>query len=123
MLDAPNANVTKIEPEYKIIYRSVSQEELNDISINGLRTNENVSYSTEKLFAPTIDEAGKFGRINYHFDLKPSYMIEVKTPINIYNEAFKFSPDGMNAISIPADKLQYLHAKPINYNPNVRIPF
>nr|WP_255498755.1 RHS repeat-associated core domain-containing protein [Dysgonomonas sp. ZJ709] len=102
-----------------IIYRAVSKAELDDIAKYGLRTVE-TGYDTGKLFAPTLEEAAKFGKNNFHFDKLPTTIIQVEVPIDIMNKSTKFGADGMNAISISSDQLYRLKVTPLNYSPIVK---
>lgn len=98
------------------IFRAVSKAELDDIAINGFR-NKPGAYETGKLFAPTAEEAMQFGRNNFQFDKLSNTIMEVRAPSSVMNSAHRFGADGMNAISIPADKLHLLNGKPLNYSP------
>ncbi|MBD1432701.1 RHS repeat-associated core domain-containing protein [Sphingobacterium sp. DN00404] len=104
------------EGGYSTIYRAVSQAELDDIAKFGLRTKSG-GYELGKLFAPTLKEATQFGKYNFGLDGIPNTIIKVRVPNSILNGAKKFGADGMNAISIPANQLHLLKAKPLNYSP------
>jgi len=75
----------------------------------GLR-NKAGAYETGKLFAPTLNEATKFGK---NFDGIPNTIMEVQVPNNVLNGAYKFGADGMNAISILSNQLN-LRALAVN---------
>jgi len=91
------------------IYRAVSKAELDDIAQFGLS-------ETAKLFAPTAKEASQFGRNNFKFDKISNTIIKVKIPNSILQSSYKFTADGMNAISIQASLLSHLKATPLNYS-------
>ncbi|PLK42101.1 hypothetical protein C0V77_22570 [Emticicia sp. TH156] len=101
------------------IYRAVSQAELDDIAKFGLRIKSG-GYETGKLFAATLEEATQFGKYNFGLDRVPNTIIKVRVPNRVLNGATKFDADFMNAISIPADQLNFLKAKPLNYSPWLR---
>jgi hypothetical protein len=98
------------------IYRAVSKAELDDIAEFGFRTHQG-GYETSKLFAPTFQEAAQFGKGNFRFDGIPNYIMKVRVPSNVLDDSYKFTADGMNAISIQADKLQLLRGTLINFSP------
>ncbi|MFK7798671.1 MAG: hypothetical protein AB8E82_14560, partial [Aureispira sp.] len=98
------------------IYRAVSKAELDDIAQFGFRTKQG-GYESGKLFAPTAGEAVQFGKNNFKFDEIPNHIMQVKVPNKVLNNSYKFPADGMNAISIPADKLNTLKGTPLNYTP------
>ena len=98
------------------IYRAVSQAELEDIAAFGMR-NKAGAYETGKLFAPTLEEAAQFGRNNYLFDGLPNTIMKVRVPNSVMQNAYRFGADGMNAISIPSEYLQFLKATPLNFSP------
>jgi RHS repeat-associated protein len=98
------------------VFRAVSQGELEDIAAHGLRNRAGV-YETGKLFAPTLEEAAQFGKNNFKFDRLPNAIMKVKVPNSVMQNAYRFGADGMNAISIPAECLQFLKATPLNYSP------
>lgn len=54
----------KPRPKRKLIYRAVSNDELEDLKINDLR-NIPGAYETGKLFALTLTDAAKFGKNNF----------------------------------------------------------
>ena len=54
----------KLRPNRELIYRAVSNDELEDLKINGLR-NIPGAYETGKLFALTLNDAAKFGKNNF----------------------------------------------------------
>tara|TARA_R110002050_G_scaffold141376_2_gene266508 strand:+ start:18190 stop:26505 length:8316 start_codon:yes stop_codon:yes gene_type:complete len=100
------------------VYRAVEKGELDDILENGLR-NAPGSYELGKLFAPTIEEATKFGKNNFdNFGKIPNTIIKVDVSKDIMKRATKFDADNMNAISIPADDLSKIkNITPLNYSP------
>ncbi len=98
------------------VFRAVSQGELEDIAAYGLR-NRAGAYETGKLFAPILEEAAQFGKNNFMFDRLPNTIMKVKVPNSVMQNAYMFGADGMNAISIPTEYLQFLNATPINYSP------
>jgi len=97
------------------IYRAVSKAELDDIAQFGLRTKSG-GYETGKLFAPTAKEATQFGRNNFKFDKVPNTIMKVKVPNSILKNSYKFTADGMNAISIKTSHLSQLKATPLNFS-------
>jgi len=101
------------------IYRAVSRAELDDIAKFGFR-NKAGAYETGKLFAPTAKEAAQFGRNNFMFDGVPNHIMKVRVPNSLLNSSYRFGADGMNAISIPANKLHLLKGSPLNYTPLFR---
>jgi hypothetical protein len=101
---------------YSTIYRAVSQAEVDDIAKVGFRMKSG-GYETGKLFAPTLREATQFGKYNFRLDGVPNTIMKVKVPDSVLNGATQFGADGMNAISIPANQLHLLKAKPLNYSP------
>jgi len=101
------------------VFRAVSKAELDDIAKFGLR-NTSGAYETGKLFAPTLKEAAKFGKNNFMFDGIPNTIMKVRVPNSVMNNAYRFGADGMNAISIPANQLHLLRAKPLNFSPLIR---
>ncbi len=108
----------KNSDDFVTVYRAVSRAELDDIASYGLRSGVG-TYETGKLFAPTISEAAKFGKNNFGWDKLPNTIMEVRVPKSIYSKSLKFSADGMNAISIPANQLHLLKALPLNYSPSL----
>ncbi len=104
---------------YNTIYRAVSKAELDDIAQFGFRTKEG-GYETGKLFAPTLQEATQFGKANFMFDGIPNTIMKVQVPNSVLDGAYKFGADGMNAISIPANQLQFLRGTSLNYSPLIR---
>jgi RHS repeat-associated protein len=103
----------------KTIFRAVCQEEVDDIVLNGLRIN-NGGYSTGKLFAPTANEAAKFGKNNFLFDGLPNTLVKVSVPNKLMKQATKFPADGMNALFFESQYLKYLKATPLNSSPVIR---
>ena len=75
------------------------------------------AYETGKLFAPTLEEAAKFGKNNFMFDGIPNTIVKVQVPNGIMIGAYRFGADGMNAISIPAGQLPFFRATPLNHSP------
>ena len=65
---------------YSIIYRAVSQAEADDIAQFGFRVKEG-GYETGKLFAPTFEEAAKFGKNNFMLDGIPNTIMKYEYPI------------------------------------------
>ncbi len=103
------------EGGYTTVFRAVSQAELEDIAQFGFRTQPG-GYETGKLFAPTIQEASQFGRANFMFDGIPNTIIKVRVPNTVMGGAYRFGADGMNAISIPSNQLQFLQGTPLNFS-------
>jgi hypothetical protein len=101
---------------YSTIYRSVSNAEVEDLLEFGIR-NKPGAYETEKLFAPTLEEATKFGRINFAFNGIPNTLIEVQIPNHVLQGSLRFEADLMNAIAVPANQLHLLKATPLNFSP------
>lgn len=99
------ANVTSKGGGTTSLFRAVSQAELDDIAVNGLRTLPSLGYETGKLFATSLDDAARFGRNNFAFDKIPNHLIRVDVPKNIMQGAYQFTADGMRAVSIPSNQL------------------
>ena len=97
----------------------MSKAELDDIAANGLRTMPG-GYETGKLFAMSLDDAAKFGKNNFKLDGISNQLIKVYVPNSVMKGATKFRADSMNAVSIPADKLNKLNSTPLNYSPLVK---
>ena len=92
------------------LFRAVSQAELDDIALHGIRTLPRTGYETGKLFATTLDDAARFGRGNFTFDKLPNHLIRVDVPSNVMQNSLRFTADGMNAVSIPANQLGKLQS-------------
>jgi hypothetical protein len=75
------------------------------------------AYETGKLFAPTLKEAAQFGKNNFLFDGLPNTIMKVRIPNSVMQNAYRFEADGMNAVSIPAEYLQFLKATPLKFSP------
>ena len=119
LMPTPLTMGVKITKGVVTVYRAVSKAELDDIAKYGLRVIEG-GYES-KLFAPTIEEAAKFGKNNYvQYDQVPNHIIEVQVPYDVWQKAYKFPADGMNAINIPASELGKLSVKEIPYSPLVK---
>jgi RHS repeat-associated protein len=102
------------------LFRAVSEAELNDIAVNGLRVNPVTGYETSKLFATTAADAASFGRNNYAFDGITNTIIEVRVPAQTMRFAEKKVLDGYNAVSVPSNMLNTIKTvKPLNFSPNV----
>lgn len=116
---ADNITEAVVKNGYTTVYRAVSKAELADVVKYGLRNKEG-AYETGKLFAPTLEEAAKFGKNNFKFDGFSNTIIKVQIPNSIMNGATKFGADGMNAISIPANQLNSLKFNVLNYSPLIK---
>lgn len=103
------------------LYRAGSKAEMDDIAKNGFRAlgGQN-GYETGKLFATTVEDAAKFGKNNFHFDKIPNHIVKVTVPNSVMKDAYKFRPDGMDAVSISTDSLKQLSGIFLNYNPLVK---
>lgn len=108
----------KIRPKHAFIYRAVSDEELVDIGVYGLR-NKPGAYETGKLFALTLESAAKFGKNNFLLDELCNTLIKVSVPIEVYMSSVKFEADGMLAILIEKECLNLLKVNPLNSSPIV----
>ncbi len=97
------------------VYRAVSQAEVDDIAQFGFR-NVSTGYETGKLFAPTMEEAVQFGKNNFMLDGIPNTIMQVQVPNSVLEGAYRFSADGMNALSIPSNQLNLLQGTPLNYS-------
>ena len=114
-----NVAVNASKGDFSTIFRAVSKDELDDIIQYGFRTKAG-GYESGKLFAPTMEEAAKFGKNNYMYDNLPNTIMKVKIPNSVLDDAFKFSADGMDAISIPAEQLKLLKGTPLNSSPLIK---
>lgn len=102
----------------KYLYRAVSKAELDDIAKYGLRNQPSSnSYETGKLFANSADDAAQFGKNNYLLDNVPNTIIRVEVPRDVLAGSFKFTADGMSAVSISANQLHKLTATALKYSP------
>jgi len=97
------------------LFRSVAQKELDDIALNGLRTNPVGGYETGKLFATTADDASKWSKLNYKYDATPKTIIQVRVSNSIIKQSYHFTADGMKAISVDSRFLSNISkVKPLN---------
>ena len=112
-------NVDQIVNGTTDVFRAVSKAELDDIAEFGLRTKSG-GFETGKLFAPSVEEAAKFGKNNFGFDGLPNTIIKAEVPNSVLDKSFRFGADGMNAISIPAELLKKVKATPLNSSPLIR---
>jgi hypothetical protein len=108
----------KIRAKHEFLYRAVSDEELIDIEINGLR-NKSGAYETGKLFALTLIDAARFGKNNFFLDDLCNTLIKVSVPIEIYISSVKFEADGMQAVLIEKECLNLLKVFTLNCSPIV----
>ena len=108
----------KIRSKWEYLYQAVSNEELIDIKINGLR-NKDGAYETGKLFALTLKDAVKFGKNNFLLDNLCNTLIKVSVPVEIYMGSVKFEADGMQAVLIEKECLNLLNVFLLNYSPKV----
>ena len=100
----------------KYLFRAVSDAELADIAINGIR-NKLGAYETGKLFALNIYDATRFGKNNFLFDNLCNSLIQVSVPVKIYQSSVKFEADGMVAILIEKESLFLLEVEFLNHSP------
>jgi RHS repeat-associated protein len=98
------------------LFRAVSQAELDDIAVNGLRVMPG-GYETGKLFATSAEDAAKFGAQNFKYDGIANTVIKVKVANSVMKDAFKFTADGMKAVSLPTDALKQVKVMPLDYSP------
>jgi hypothetical protein len=106
------------------LFRAVSDEELADVSQNGLRTGGGNSYETSKLFATTPQDASNFGRINFQFDQKPFTIVQANMPSDVMKVSTTFVADGMKAVAVPAEQLQNTNwVVPHTSTPVPNLPF
>ena len=103
----------KIWPKHKFLFRAVSDDELTDIGINGLR-NKDGAYETGKLFALTLKDAVRFGKNNFLLDDLCNTIIKASVPIEVYLSSVKFEADGMQAILIEKECLNLLKVSFLN---------
>jgi len=108
----------EIKLKHKFLYRAVSDDELADIEINGLR-NKSGAYETGKLFALTLRDAAKFGKNNFLLDELCNTLIRASVPIEVYISSVKFEADGMQAILIEKECLNLLKVFSLNCSPVV----
>jgi RHS repeat-associated protein len=87
------------------LFRAVSDEELTDISQNGLRTSYQSGYDGVKLFATTPEDAAQFGINNYSYDKKPFTIVEANMPDKVMSASTKFVADEMKAVAVPSEHL------------------
>jgi hypothetical protein len=112
--------VEHVDEATTTIYRAVSQAELDDIALNGLRSRGGqFGYESGKLFAPTINEAAQFGLNNFKWD-GAFTIVKVGVPNSVMQNAYHFPADGMNAISISSEFLPRLTVQPLNFSPLIR---
>ncbi len=104
--------------KHQFLFRAVSDEELVDIKLFGLR-NKLGAYETGKLFALNILDAVKFGKNNFLFDNLYNTIVEVIVPMEVYQSSVQFEADGMVAILIEKDSLFLLEVNILNYSPLV----
>jgi len=99
------------------LFRAVSQAEIDDIALNGIR---NVSgYETGKLFTASAQEAANYGKLFYNsFGKEPFSIIKTSIPLKYTPMLYRGEMDLMNAISVPTSLLNQL-SKPkiLNYIP------
>jgi hypothetical protein len=102
--------------ESMTLYRAVSQGELDDIGVNGIRNSP--GYETGKLFATTAEDAANYGRMNYGFDKLPFTIIRTSLPKNYSTLLYRGEMDLMEAVSVPSELFNHL-SKPsiLNYSP------
>lgn len=74
-----------------------------------------------KLFATSFEDATSFGRLNFRFDNEPFTVVETSFPESTISKSFYFTPDGMKAVSVPAEQLQSAYwIRPHNALPTSR---
>lgn len=101
---------------HRYLFRAVSDDELADIALNGMR-NKLGAYETGKLFALNILDAAEFGKNNFLFDNLCNTIVKVTVPIEIYQSSVKFEADGMIAILIEKESLFLLEVEFLNHSP------
>jgi hypothetical protein len=83
------------------VYRVVSEAEYADIQNNGIRVNpDNTGYQEGKLFYTYYEDALRGQTLFQKAYGQTSIIIEISYPTNVVNNAFHFTPDGINAIFI-----------------------
>jgi hypothetical protein len=113
----PNTGIGLVPKEGSVtLYRAVSQGELNDMRINGIR-NAN-GYETGKLFATSPQDAANYGRLNFGFDRQPFTIIQTSIPNRYSPMLYRGEMDLMQAVSVPKSLFNQL-SKPniFNYTP------
>jgi hypothetical protein len=95
------------------LYRAVSQAELDDIALNGIRNLP--GYETGKLFAGSVQDATNFGRLNYRFDKLPFTIIKTSIPKKYGSMLYRGEMDLMQGISVPRSLFNRL-SKPTHFN-------
>lgn len=98
------------------LYRAASQAELDDISINGIRSAP--GYETGKLFATSAQDAANFGRLNFGFDKEPFTIIKTSIPNKYAPMLYRGEMDLMPGVSVPSSLFNQLSQPSIfNYTP------
>jgi len=108
----------KILSKRKFLYRAVSDEEIIDIGLHGLR-NKPRAYETGKLFGLTLNDTAKFGKNNFFLDNTCNTLIKVSVPVVVYLSSVQFEADGMQAVLIEKEYLYLLTVSILNYSPIV----
>ncbi len=96
-----------------ILYRAVSQAELDDIAIHGIRNAP--GYETGKLFATSAQDAANFGRLNYGLDKQPFTIIKTSIPNKYSSMLYRGEMDLMQSVSVPKNLFNQL-SKPGIFN-------
>jgi hypothetical protein len=81
------------------LYRAVSQAEVDDIAINGIRNAP--GYETGKLFATSAQDAANFGRLNFSLDKQPFTIIRTSISNKYASILYRGEMDLMQSISVP----------------------
>lgn len=94
------------------LYRAVGQNELADIQIfGGLRPHPGGrSYEWGKLFAMTMHDAARFGRINHRLSGRPFTIIEARVPVRLAAQYNRGVMDRMAVVEVRADQLAAFNA-------------
>ena len=92
-----------------LLYRAVSQEELDDIGIFGGFRPGSGQLET-KLFTLAASDASFFAReILYPLDQKPLTIVEVNIPSDFGGQLFQFAADGKPTIAVDRNQLDTLN--------------
>lgn len=97
--------------EYSVqLYRTVSQEELDDIALfYGFRPRSGCMET--KLFATSAADSAFFAReILYPLDKKPLTIVEVTIPHALGNRLFHFTTDGKPVVAVDLRQLREFNA-------------
>jgi len=98
------------------LYRSVSQDELDDIAAFGVRNRG--GYERGKLFTTSPQNAANFGRINYGLGDPPFTIIKTSISKRYSSSLYRGEMDLMPGILVPKNLFNKLSKPtPLNYSP------